>query len=363
MTNVWLAADAVANEMAKSPHLAPFLDGLDPQSGDEDVLAFGESVHALLVRYSVLRSQPMLAGIRVPHLPEFGPVHDGSEDVRRWLDEAQRMAYAFLDVVEFVRSRLPGYPGLLVPDLSPGAPRVHQDGFFDMRFPWIAEQRRAGLQLETRPPVALLALELPGTGGGLVEALGVLLGALRETTTWREFEAAHAQLGDAERDTAKALRAEYREAIKEGCLEGIAGPNAMRRQTMRRAELEKVRMRAEGALCVYFEAFRAVDELLDALAAFLTHRVVRGAINEVEIVTADWGPTRDLRYVRLEALDAGFRVQHEMVRIRPEVGSLGGVVMLRNITIQFGAQFHGALLTVDGWLLSGSGDVHCKNPS
>jgi hypothetical protein len=359
MTSVWTATDEVARQLGRSPHLKAFRKGMeaqpvDPGKGGLEV----ESVQHLLVRYSLLQSQPLLVGKRLLHIPEFAPLHDGSADVRGWMDVAERFAFAFVDVIEFLRSRLPGYPMLLVPDLSAGAARVYQDGFWDMRFPWMAEVRRAGLQFQTRPDLPPRALELPDDGIGFYDSLADLVTALRASATWQRFEAAHAALGEDGRGTAKQLRKEYRDAVKEDRIDAIAGDTGMRSAVMRRSELAAVKSMADGPVQEYFQAFDAVDELLDGVAAFITQRLARGDIPEVSVITADWGPAADMRFMRIQAHDDDFRNPHDLVRVSSVVPALGGVMLLHDVTIFF----DDGVLLADGRLLAGSHSVPSAGP-
>lgn len=349
MTALWALVDALAAQLAESKHVARFRDGIKPVpcSRPEDGFAVN-SVHDLLAHYSMLQSQPLLLGMRVPHLPEFRPLYSGSTGVRGWLDSAQRVAFAFADIVEFLRSRLPGYPMLLVPDLLPGATRVRHDGVWDMGFPWLAQVRRAGLQLKNRPDMPR-ALELQ-EGAGLNETLGDLLRALGQTTAWERFAAADLALDADARAAAKELRRRYREAVMDERVDAIAGDTGMRGAVMRRAELAAIKDTATGTLGEYYDAFDAVDELLECVTALITHRLARGDLQTVQVISADFGPPTEARTVWLRARDDAFRTPYELVRISSAVPALAGAVVLHGLTIHMDDD----LLVADGRLLTGS---------
>ena len=76
----------------------------------------------------------MLLGKRLGRVPEFQDLYQRPE-IKAWFDVAQRFAFVLVEVIEFLRSRLPGYPRLLVPDLLAGSSRVYIDGLSDQRFP------------------------------------------------------------------------------------------------------------------------------------------------------------------------------------------------------------------------------------
>jgi hypothetical protein len=352
MTSVWPAADAFSNLWLESPHTELFRSGLKPTKHHQHQPFQANSVHAIVGMYSLLECQPLLLGKRLSRVPEFEQLRTDPE-VARWFEVAQRFAFSLVEIVEFLRSRLPGYPGLLVPDLLPAASRVYADGFWDMRFPWEQEVRTARLHFESQPSLLARALALPDAGREAYAALTALGRALHETATWKRFAAAHGQLTSADRDAAKANRRQYRELANEERVEAIAGGTGLRCANMRRAELEQVKRRAEGTLRDYYDAFDAVDALIDAVAAFISHRVANGTFDALVPFEADWGPPEDLRAIRLKAPDHAFRRPYEMAKMTCAVRELSGIVLLQNLNIRFME----GILTADGRLLVGSDAV------
>ena len=246
MTGIWLAADAFSDLWIESPHTASFRRALEPTPHDpqQSPLQAG-SVHELLVTYSMLRSQPLLLGKRLGRVPDFQQLY-AQPDVASWFEVAQRFAFSLVDVVEFLRSRLPRYPMLLAPDLLAGASRVHADGFWDQRFPWEQEVRMAKLHFASEPKVLAQALELPHGGREAYAALAALARALHESETWRRFVAAHESLSPEDRDLAKTNLREYRKLVAEDRLDAIAGDTGMRSANMRRAGAESNQVPRQG---------------------------------------------------------------------------------------------------------------------
>ena len=356
MTSIWTAADAFSDLWIASPHTKVFRRGLEPTPHDPTNPLLRQSVHDILVVYTAIKSQPMLLGKRLTRVPEFEQLHSKPE-VAEWFDTAQRFAFSLVELIEFLRSRLPGYPTLLVPDLLPSAPRVYRDGFWDARFPWEQEVRTARLQFANEPAIVAQALELPNGGREAYEALTEIVRALRETETWTRFAAAHEHLTSEAREEAKAALREYRDLTKQARIDAIAGSTGMRSGNMRRSELERLKGRAQGALREYYDAFDEIDELIDAVAAFISHRVAEGEFDERTPVEADWGPPRDLRTVRVKALDNKFlRHGYELIKLVSPIRNLSGVVVLRNTNLTIGKTGQWTM-TVDGWLLVGSSDI------
>jgi hypothetical protein len=294
---------------------------------------------------------------RVGALPEFQQLHS-QPDVQKWFDAAQRFAVALIEVVEFLRSRLPGYPSLLVPDLLPEASRVDAGGFWDMRFPWELQIRQAKLHFANQPPQLAGALELPDRARAAYAALGDVARALHETEAWRRFADIHTNLSPGDREAAKASRRGFREAVSEARIAAVAGGLAIRVANMRRAELQRIKALADGRLREYYDAFAAVDELIDAIAAFVSHRVAEGRLDELIPFEADWGPAGDIRPIRFRAMDDAFRRNYELIKVSgggPK--ALAGVVVLHNLTINLPDEDGATTLTADGQLLVGSADI------
>jgi hypothetical protein len=359
MTNVWTAADAVAAAWATSPDLERFRDGLSPcprTRGGPPLQS--QSIGELLVRYEPLSRQPLLAANRLTQLPELDDLLDRSQDAARWFQVGQAFAFAAMELVEHLRSRLPGYPMILVPDLTTPAPRVYDDGWWDSQFPWAHEVRQAGLQLEPAPIDFLTrALRLRSDHAAELEhALGELTAALRTSASWQRFVAANALLGDEERAEARARRRDYRAAVAEERLDELAGHNGMRRQSMRRTELLRVKAGTQGLLAEFYAAFDGVDALIDAVAAWLSHRIAVGPIKPVNVVRAAWGPPQDLRRVQVEAQDAPRVGPLDLIWIDEPIADLGGAILLLSMRHDFAGG-----LSATGALLVGSSQT-CPAP-
>jgi hypothetical protein len=203
-------------------------------------------------------------------------------------------------------------------------------------------------------------LTLPDRGKRLNGALSNLLDELRTSAAWQRFETADSELGLTGRDVAKRLRRDYRNAVKDERVDEIGGPTGMRSRTMRNAEMAAVKAMADGAVREYFDAFEAIDALLDAVAAFITHRIARGDIHEVRVTTAEWGPAGELRALRMTADVDEFHIPRELVRAPSSIAALDGVVILGGLT--FSMPFGQEQIAAEGQLLSGSGDIRSDGP-
>lgn len=357
MKEVWTATDELAFAFGASPLTGGFRAGLAPTPSDARQGIAPGSIADLLAAYGMLRAQPLLLGIRLIHLPEFGELHAQREDMRDWLSIAERFAHALLTTIEFLRSRLPGYPQLLVPDTQPTAPRVRNDGFWDMRFPWTLDARRAAPQLRGAPSLGA-ALQLRDGSTRSEAALQDLLEVLQQSSPWRRFEVAASAIDAEDREAAKDLKREYRAATTDDRLDAVAGETGMRRTQMLWSELGKVKAGAGERLADYFVAFDELDEALQAVTALISHRVAKGDLPSLDPIDIDWGPPAALRHVRFRGQSNEFFHSLELAKIDVEAEALAGVVLLRNLTLLLDQ----GIVTAGGLLLSGSASLPIQGP-
>jgi hypothetical protein len=353
---LWDAVDQFSAIWVCSPLTTHFRDGLAPVKHDPNQPPLElQNIAQALAMFGPLKAQPLLLAQRLPMIPTF-PALAAKPATQRWLPIAVAFGFALLEVAEFLRSRLAGYPSLLVPDLAPNATRVRANGFWDSRFPWQIALRQSGFQFKNEPPRIRTDLGFPDQGRAAYAALSVISQELHETVAWRAFAQARQSLGEKGVTEARALIREYQNAVSEERADQVAGDTGMRDATFRRGELERIKQGASQELQEYYDAFAAVDQMIDAIAALISHRVARGAFDELEPFEASWSRTQELRRVRLKASDNAFlRSPYELVKVSLGLRAVSGLVLLSGVTTNWHDSY--VTLTADGWLLSGSADV------
>jgi hypothetical protein len=355
MNALWAAVDRLGEIWISNPRTAVFRAGLEPPAVDlnNPFATSSSSVQPLLITYTVLQSQPLLLGKRLVFTPEFQQ-QLASGHMQEWADVAKRYAFVLVEIVEFLRSRLPGYPNLPVPDLLPQSPRVENNGLWEARFPWEREMRQARLHLQSKPKLLALSLEPDDGGEAMFEALTDIARALRASRAWTRFVEACHQLSSKDEQDAKVVRRAYRESMKG--IDTVAGQLVVRRQAMQHGELSRLKRDVTGALAEYYSAFDEVDGLIDATAAVISHRVAHGAIDDLSPLTASWGPCSELREVRFKAFDDDVFSRHPftLVRVTTEISALSGIVLIHGTTANIDFKDGTNRLTVQGRLLTGS---------
>jgi len=232
-------------------------------------------------------SQPLLTGWWLSVLPQREQLSRMS-DASAFLDCADRSASALLLTIEWLRSWLPGYPvSFRLPHLDPHASRVTRRGFPNQRLPWPMEMRRASLQFVPEVDDQLgLVLELDPVL--LIAPLHRLRSALWASAEWRAFAMAHGELNDDDRSKLDALVDQFRA----DCLasEDSATARLMTDDAARRAALERCEhsVLTEERLSRYYLAFRAVDQLLEAIGSLITQFAVGEGITALQPAQASW---------------------------------------------------------------------------
>jgi hypothetical protein len=282
---VWDAAGELAEALRETPKFQTFRRVFDRAAKSDD---FRTRLSEFTAVYSPLRSHPVLLGVRLNQLRETARLLQTDGD-RTWLEEAVECGTAFQVVIEAVRSRLRGYPGLRVPHLLPGSPCALTNPFFFHGFPWDVELRQIGLQLQGPPSMAVLG------GGDLRTLQGALHAAVRERDAWVAFEAAHAALSEADVRALRQLAKEFRVLVRDDVVEEAAGALSLTRFQYRTAVLEEIVQRSDKVAATYLRAFEDLNELLTVVAAFMETLIARGDLLAVEPHRLALGAGSDLR--------------------------------------------------------------------
>lgn len=322
--DLWGAARALAGALKDKPKLRSFRRAFDlAPEGDDLRLRLSE----VTATYSALRTYPMLIGVRLSQLPATQGLLESERDAT-WLRDAVEVGTAFQIVVEFIRSRLPGYPILRLPHLRDGSPHVFDDPLLVRGFPWDPELRRLGLQLRDPPDMTKL-----GGDDDCRRQLEDLVAALGLRLAWTRFTSARQALSDGDRRTLSELSKRFAARVEDDAVTEAAGDLLIARFQYRVAELETIVNSAEGAVAEYLSAFEAVDELITVVAALIDTLLTSEALLEAEPYRMDVGQGEDLRPVELAIRgDDPFHSPGAVLRVRGPHPMLSGVVYPTAIT-------------------------------
>lgn len=325
---LWSSAASLAAAIKDTPKLRSFRRAFDLNTGDDDLR---QRVSVLTAQYSPLRSYPMLLGVRLNTLPATAQLLQTAQDTA-WLTDAVEAGGAFQVIVEFLRSRMPGYPGLRVPHLRRGSPHLFNDPFSIRGFPWGPELRQLGLQLQNPPDMAPL-------GGGIDcrDLLTAVVAGLEARPSWPRFAAAYASLSDSDLHALSEVSKEFAARVGEDEVTEAAGDYVLDRFQFRIAALRELVASAEGAVAEYLAAFEAIDELITFVASLLETLLTSEGLLPVEPYRMALGVGTDLRPVELATRgDAPFHNPGTLLFVKGPDQILSGLVYPTAITHKWG---------------------------
>lgn len=326
--DLWQATGALADALKEMPTLRTFRRAFDLEDQRDD---FRQRLSEVTARYSPLRYQPMLLGLRLNEMQATGQLLQSKHD-HAWLQAAVEAGGAFQVVVEYLRSRLPGYPMLRVPHLRGGSPHVFDDPWFIRGFPWDPEVRALSLHLASPPDMT----KLGGTDNcdGLIADL---LEALQERRSWTRFSETRKALAEADRRALSEMGREFAAKVEGEPVTEAVGELSMARFNYRRAVLQETVVSAEGAVAGYLAAFEAIDELITVVAALMGTIITSGGLFAVEPYRLDIGQGDDLRPVELAARgDNPFLSPGEILLVHGPDPAMTGLVYPQSITHTWG---------------------------
>jgi len=363
MREIWQSVDDVAAALCRSPPMRPHARALATWRQIDPIDHVRRVLHEDPVS-SVWERHALLMGLAYAQSAAAGAMAAQPEG-RAWLKGAVQIALGFGRIVEWLRSRLPGYPRLVVPQLSPSSVRCQESGFyFGPGFPWWATFRSEVPQLENRVNVETFDLNL-ADGDRLREAVAALRRALSESHEFRDFAAAYASLDQETVSELRALGRAHREQTRDEDVDAVEPENMMRRHRFLQAVMEEVLRAASASARRYIVAFERVDELISAVARMTEELVVFGPPASVgEVAAGAWLAGRFGYRVRLTTTgDASFAGGLRTVEVASEIDGLAGVVLTDTQTVSFGARMASFSAAITGEMLPGSAGALRSGPA
>lgn len=266
-----------------------------------------------------------------------------AEWVESWLGKCAQIEEAFTILIEWLRSRVEGYPFLGAPQLTRGSPWTAFN--VSMETPWLIELRRMSLQSKKTPPT----IPFLNTSSSVQMELGAQLGAAIAASPCAQ------RLGDSWRSLAEGDK----ELLRAACAAvrtstypepaDVTGAEDFRELAWAEAALDEAIRPLAGRAMEFVAALRAADGMFQQVAALFVQMIV---YNEI----------RQLGYVNLVEQHDGGNGWHAVssestiadhVRQREIVGFdhpyPRGVMMVYGITERLGRRHQGT--TVRGRIL------------
>jgi hypothetical protein len=276
--DIWRTSEELAEVLRASPDIEALQRVFDRDSRQrDDPRPYERAIEHYVASMGMLRTRPLLFGLHAPQLPSidmppptFGDLLklDGFPD---FLRSAQRAAGALLSLVEYLRSRLPGYPDLPLPELRPQAPRVERDGLLDASsMPWPMAARARGVERHGPSPSGLRGVDEPAWR----ERAEGLLAHLSASCEWSAFAVVTDGLSPDDRQQLDDACRRFDERTQLDAIHANAGPLLLRQGQHRRAALDEACASLTDEARGYLDAFDAIDCLIDQAALVISDRAI-----------------------------------------------------------------------------------------
>lgn len=230
--------------------------------------------------------RPMRLGLMAPMFLESIPglnAPAADADFEAWLEDAQRVEEAHRETIAWLRSRLPGYPMLPAPQLSPGTPITTVE--FTWRLIWVPGERARGHQFEPVPTNAGRAMDVTkNQQESLDETARSLAVAFEASSEWSRLESATEALDREARSNLRSSRSRIRQRLTDEAIAAHEPHFAMPRDNYRQAVVEEEIAALSGTAREYAHAFDAADRLVETAASEVFGQLA--AYGEPAIVTA-----------------------------------------------------------------------------
>jgi hypothetical protein len=319
-------AEELGGRIAESPEMKTFKRAFDP---DEDL---AQRLQGLSVQISPLRSAPLLIAVRLQHHAQWAEGLIKSREDESWFDDALKLGTAFQVMVEFLRSRLPGYPVLKVPHRAKGSPYLIETNYLLFHhFPWERELARIGIQQKDGHQLDGL-FEAPGGIGGLLTQLAR---QARDRPSWQRFIAASAALDPDDRQRLSDLNRDFRARTVEEVVDAESGELMMANYQYRQAVLAEMVGSCEGRVLEYLRSFEEVDELITLIATTIEVVIMQSELTRLEMRRLDLGMGLEARpFQGLADLTEGFLEPGVPVLVNA-AGGIEGLVYPTTLTMSF----------------------------
>lgn len=249
--------------------------------------------------------------------------------------------------VAWVRSRLPMYPRILVPQFASRGFRRTEEA--DLRLSWRHQCLAAGLQSEPAPPAVAAILKV--SEADIAQASSHVLDALTSSEEWQNYARLTEALTESDIGVLANARNRVNVLLNPLRVNEYEPSKLVRRHQFRREQVRVVVNDLEGLPRELADAFEAVDDLIDhALVNVHGQLIISGPPDTIDPQDLELdGRELSFRYSGSDAPTAG-----DLVRLSDPL--VTGVVLLMATGFQFGQpDFNG--LTYRGELLPDSQDA------
>lgn len=326
--HVWPAVQTLAATWSGSPLVQTFLARHPAHNDSDDVVT--EALRNLQGGVTVLTETPLWTSTweqvaqQVPSVQLTGEVRD-------YLRTIAPLGHAVESTVGWVRSRLPLYPAIPVPQFSPRGYRRSPE--YSPRLPWSQPTLQANLQTEPAPPSVAVVLGLDSHE--VLSTAEDVVTAFADSAEWERYADLAAALTEQDRNVLDDARHRVGVLLNPRLVTEYEPARNERRNQYRRQRVAEVIAELGGRPKELADAFDAIDDLIDrALINIHGQLVVRGDVPLIQPINLELdGPQASFEYEGDQSFNVG-----ESVRLDDPLAA--GAYLIDGLSCNFG-QFEG----------------------
>lgn len=266
---LWIAVDAFSVALNKSSLIHDLVDKLPGLQHPSD------EISEALIRLDGGTGMPSSRPLHNIHwenalvqLPGFRM----SPGVEQFLRRSNAIGYCMEAIVSWVRSRLPMFPLIPVPQLASKASRTSEEIRF--RMPWRKQCLQSGLQLRQALSDEMLRPLQVDDLASMEAAVYGLTDALQSSDEWTTFRKLAESLTVEEKQVLKAAKTEVNRRLSQGNVDAYEPDRVIRRGELRDEVVRSVVESLDGLPREFAEAFTEIDDLIDLCVLDLPGQIV-----------------------------------------------------------------------------------------
>jgi hypothetical protein len=332
---LWRAAEQLATVWRSSAYVQEYI------AGARGLLAQCTGTGA-----DHIAAQPFYLAIYLP----TAMTYNQAAEPPGWRDKAVQIANGYTAMVEWLRSRLPGYPFPGAPQLTPPSPWTTFT--VSMQVPWLADPRSWQLQYQPQPPTMPFLPDRPAqakAGAGLGAAVASSPAAAEAGRRWNALTASDKR--QLEAASAAMQQARYPEP------DDVRGDEDFRQLGWSDYILDDTLRSLSGRARAFADALTSADRQIQQAAALFSQLVMFGQIRQLAHIgyvdqldgPDGWHTARSGSYV------------FEPIRVREIIGFDDpyprGLMLVEGITEHLPIEPNPGSVTVHGRILADSEDL------
>jgi hypothetical protein len=254
--DIWPAVEQLAEVWGTSELVQKFLERHPAQTDDTGVVT--EGLRNLQAGTALLTKMPLNTAMWEAFAEQLPLVQVDSE-MRSYLRAIAPIGHALESTVCWVRSRVPLYPRIPVPQFaSRGFRRSEEAG---ERLPWRQQCLAAGLEREPTPPgvASILAID----DAKITSASAEVLEALVSSSEWRRYSDISSEMTGEDLAILDAARHRVGLLLNPKVVDEYEPARNERRLAYRRTQVQTVLDELHGRPRELADAFEVIDDLID----------------------------------------------------------------------------------------------------